>query len=152
MESGRKPVFVPPREGRVFLGNLTCRVSSASTLGEYCAFEVVTPPGEGVPLHVHSREDEVYYILEGTFEIRCGGRVFTAKAGAMAVLPRTIPHAFRNLGTTPSRALTTFIPGGFDVFVEELDALSPQDAADEGTRSSIRRKYGIQMLEEGPSL
>jgi mannose-6-phosphate isomerase-like protein (cupin superfamily) len=151
MESERQAVFVPPGEGRVFLGNLTCRVSSASTLGEYCAFEFVASPGEGVPLHMHNREDEVYYILEGTFEIRCGGRVFTAVAGAMAVLPRKIPHAFRNPGTTPSRALTTFIPGGFDIFVQELDALSPQDAADESKRNSIRRKYGIQMLEEGTS-
>jgi quercetin dioxygenase-like cupin family protein len=151
MESGRKPVFAPPGEGRVFLSNLTCRISSASTLGEYCAFEFVASPGEGVPLHVHSREDEVYYILEGTFEIRCGEDVFTAGAGAMAVLPRAIPHAIRNPGTTPSRALTTFIPGGFDAFVQELHALSPQDAADESKRNSIRRKYGIQMLEEGSS-
>jgi quercetin dioxygenase-like cupin family protein len=148
MGSERQPIFVKPGEGRTSLGDLTCRVSSASTLGEYCAFEFVAPPGEGVPLHVHSREDEVYYILEGTFEIRCGGRVFTAETGAMAVLPRAIPHAFRNAGKTPSRALTIFIPGGFDALVQELDQLPPADAADEDKRNAIRRKHGIQMLEE----
>jgi mannose-6-phosphate isomerase-like protein (cupin superfamily) len=148
MGSERQPVLVPPGEGRVFLGDLTCRVSSASTSGGYCAFEFVTQPGDGVPLHVHSREDEVYYILEGTFEIRCGDKRFTAETGAMAVLPRTIPHAFRNAGQTPSRALTIFIPGGFDAFVQELAEMSPADAADETKRNAIRRKHGIQMLEE----
>jgi mannose-6-phosphate isomerase-like protein (cupin superfamily) len=148
MGSERQPILVPPGEGRTLPGNLTCRVSSASTLGEYCAFEVVASPGDGVPLHVHRREDEIYYILEGTFEIRCGGRVFTAEAGAMAVLPRTIPHAFRNAGTTPSRAMTIFIPGGFDEFVQELSEMSPADASNEDKRNAIRRKHGIQMLEK----
>ena len=73
---------------------------------------------------------------------------FTAETGAMAVLPRNVPHAFRNLAKTPTHALTIFIPGGFDVFVQELNDLLPADASDEGRRDEIRRKYGIQMLRE----
>jgi hypothetical protein len=64
----------------------------------------------------------------------------------MAVLPLNLPHAFRNIGKAPARALTVFIPGGFDKFVQELNGLSPADAADEGKRNLIRQKYGIQML------
>ena len=111
MESKRQPLFVRPGEGQDFL-DLTCRVSSASTQGDYCAFEFVTPQGGGVPLHVHVHEDELYYILKGTYEIECKGNAFTVEAGAIATLPRTIPHAFRNLTTKPARALTVFIPGG----------------------------------------
>jgi mannose-6-phosphate isomerase-like protein (cupin superfamily) len=143
----RQAIIVGPGEVRTFVGGLICRVSSESTCGNYCAFEVVTPPGEGVPLHVHIREDEVYYILEGAYEIQCGGEVFRAEAGAMAVLPRNVPHAFRNPGKTPARALTMFIPGGFDEFVQELNDLLP-DASNEAKRTEIRRKYGIQMLHE----
>ena len=95
---------------------------------------------------MHSREDEVYYILDGAFEIQCGGKVFTAEFVAMAVLPRNVPHAFRNTSKMPARALTIFIPGGFDRFVQELNELSPADAADEDKRNMIRRKYGIRML------
>jgi mannose-6-phosphate isomerase-like protein (cupin superfamily) len=145
MQSERQPVFVLPGEGQRFTG-LTCRVSSVSTQGEYCAFEVVAAPGEGVPLHVHAYEDEIYYILEGALEIHCARRTFTAESGAMAVLPRNIPHSFRNAGNSPARALTTFIPGGFDTFVQELSQISPAEAADEDKRNAIRRKYGIQML------
>jgi mannose-6-phosphate isomerase-like protein (cupin superfamily) len=145
MQGERHPLFVRSREGQSF-ADLTCRVSSASTQGEYCAFEFVTPPGEGVPLHVHTREDELYYILEGAYEIQCNGKVFMAESGAMAVLPRNIPHAFCNIGEMPARALTVFIPGGFDIFVQELNELSPADTADESKRNVIRRKHGIQML------
>jgi len=145
MQRDRQPQFVRPGEGQSF-ADLTCRVSSASTHGAYCAFEFATLPGEGVPLHVHTREDERYYILDGAFEIQCDGKVFTAESGAMAVLPRNIPHAFRNTGTMPARALTVFIPGGFDMFVKELNELSSADAADEDKRNVIRRKFGIRML------
>jgi mannose-6-phosphate isomerase-like protein (cupin superfamily) len=142
MESKRQPLFVRPGEGQAFL-DLTCRVSSTSTHGEYCAFEFVTPAGGRVPLHVHAHEDELYYILEGAYEIECNGNTFMAEAGAMAMLPRNIPHAFRNPTNKPARALTVFIPGGFDAFVLEL---SSADAADEGKRNQIRQKYGIRML------
>lgn len=107
---------------------------------------MVVPPGKGVPLHVHSREDEVYYILVGQFELQCGQRRFMAEAGAMALVPRGIPHAFRNPSDTPSRALTVFIPGGFDDFIAELQELSPENAADENKRAKIRRKYGIEFV------
>lgn len=95
-------------------------------------------------MHVHERGDELYYILEGVFEIRCGPKQFTAEAGAMAVLPRNVPHAFRNPGPSTARALTLFIPGGFDTFVRELSELSLDSAAEE--RDAVRRRHGIQML------
>ena len=141
----RQPVFVPPGAGRSLSG-LICRVTSASTGGEYCTFELLAQPGEGVPLHVHAREDEIYYILDGELEIECGGKLFSARAGAMAVLPRRIPHAFRNAAKFPARALTVFVPGGFDEFVEELDRMPAADAADEQKRNLVREKYGIRML------
>lgn len=132
-----------PGEGNL-IADLRCRLSSAATGGAYCAFEFTTSPGDGVPLHAHEREDELYYILEGTFEIQCGGKAFTAEAGAMAMLPRGVPHAFRNPGPSAARALTVFIPGGFDLFVRELSDLSPDSTGEE--RDAVRRRHGIRML------
>jgi mannose-6-phosphate isomerase-like protein (cupin superfamily) len=143
------PVIVSPGEGRDFGDGLLCRITSASTGGAYCAFEQVLAPGQGVPLHVHSRDDEVYYILEGRLEMQCGQRAFTAEAGAMVVIPRGIPHAFHNPAKTPIRFLNLFIPGGFDEFVAELNQLPPEDAADEDKRNVIRRKYGVELLRSG---
>jgi mannose-6-phosphate isomerase-like protein (cupin superfamily) len=143
------PVIVSPGEGRDFGDGLLCRITSASTGGAYCACEQILAPGQGVPLHVHSRDDEVYYILEGQYEIQCGERSFTAEAGAMVVIPRGIPHAFHNPADTPSRALMLFIPGGFDEFVAELNRLPPEDAVDENKRDVVRRKYGVEVLRPG---
>jgi mannose-6-phosphate isomerase-like protein (cupin superfamily) len=144
-----QPVIVRPGEGQDFGDGLYCRITSASTGGAYCVFEQVTAPGEGVPLHVHSRDDEVYYILEGQYEMQCGERTFTAAAGAMVVIPRGVPHAFRNPADTPTRALTLFIPGGFDDFVAELNQLPPEDASDERKRDVIRAKHGVRFLRPG---
>ena len=144
-----KPVIVRPGEGQNFGDGLHCRITSASTGGAYCALEVVLATGQGVPLHVHSREDEVYYILEGQFEMECGERSFTVEAGAMVVFPRGIPHAFRNPADTPSKALTMFIPGGFDEFVAELNQLPPEDASDQRKRDVIRAKHGVKFLRPG---
>jgi quercetin dioxygenase-like cupin family protein len=143
------PVIVGPGEGRDFGDGLLCRIPSASTGGAYCAFEQTLAPGQGVPLHVHSRDDEVYYILEGRLEMQCGQRVFTAEAGAMVVIPRGIPHAFQNPADTPIRFLNLFIPGGFDDFVAELNQLPPEDAADERKRDVIREKYGVRFIRPG---
>jgi quercetin dioxygenase-like cupin family protein len=126
MKPNREPMIVRPGEGQDFGDGLHCRVPSAGTGGTYCAFEVVTAPGQGVPLHVHSREDEV--LLHTGTAVRDSVRatdLYQADTGAMAVLPRGIPHAFRNRASTPSRALTVFIPGGFDELVAELRQLPP---------------------------
>jgi quercetin dioxygenase-like cupin family protein len=71
------------------------------------------PPGQGSPLHVHRRETENFYVLEGLFEITLGDRTVEAPPGAPAVGPRDITQTFRNLGPTPSNPILTVIPGRF---------------------------------------
>jgi hypothetical protein len=65
-----------------------------------------------------------------------------AEAGAMAMLPRTIPHAFRNPTNKPARALTVFIPGGFDAFVLELSSAGAAGGTSRGR--STGRTFGMQ--------
>lgn len=139
------PLMIGPGEGEDFGNGLVRRVSTASTGGAWCAFEVTLGPDGGVPLHVHARDDEMHYVLEGEIEFQCGERVLTAGTGAMAVLPRGIPHAVRNRSAAPARFLNLFFPGGFDDFVAELNRLSLADAANEAKRDEIRAKYGIRF-------
>ncbi|MCE2652861.1 MAG: cupin domain-containing protein [Planctomycetaceae bacterium] len=140
------PLMIGPGVGEDFGNGLVRRVSTASTGGAWCAFEVTLGPGEGVPLHVHARDDEMHYVLEGEIDFQCGDQVFAAQAGAMASLPRGIPHAVRNRSAAPARFLTLFFPGGFDDFVAELNRLRLADAADEAKRDEIRAKYGIRFI------
>lgn len=78
-------VFTPsdaPRPG------VTAKVRGAQTGDAYTVLELVLPPGAGAPLHVHQREDEAFYVIDGVVEIQHGGQTYTAEAGAVVVLPK----------------------------------------------------------------
>jgi quercetin dioxygenase-like cupin family protein len=112
--------------------------------------EAVVPAGEGPPIHVHANEDEIFYLLEGTYEFYLDGKTFTREPGAAVFLPRGIPHTFRVIGDTPGRNLTIMTPGGFEKFFMECSqrALTiPQDMAELKT---LAASYGLQFV--GPPL
>jgi len=86
--------FVSQSEGKVynvFQDKITIKISGEMTNGAYSISEDITPPGGGAPPHVHSREDEMFYVLEGDYEFRCGDRRFTGSRDALVHLPRDIP-------------------------------------------------------------
>jgi quercetin dioxygenase-like cupin family protein len=108
--------------------------------------EFVTPPGKGVTLHVHEREDELVYLLEGEIEVTLGNQKMKAIPGVMALLPRGIPHGFTNIGNKPSRLLDTILPGQFDNYFVELAALYAAGDPSEEQIDALSRKYRITYL------
>ncbi len=123
------------------------RVKSGDTNGAFSAVEIVTQPGQGVKVHVHTHEDELVYVLEGEVEVSLGDQKMTATAGVLAVLPRGIPHGFQNIGSTPSRIFDVISPGNFDnYFVELHNAYNGTDQADEATLSALAEKFSISYL------
>jgi quercetin dioxygenase-like cupin family protein len=140
---------VAPAQGKPLniLGHsVTVKIARKETEGNYYVMEVVTPAGHGIPPHVHDREDEFIYVLEGEFEVMLGGKLFMAPKGAQIFFPRHIPHAFTNVGTTAGKTLWTIIPGGnFEDFFEELNAL-PAGPPDMGEVVRIFGKYGMEVL------
>jgi hypothetical protein len=69
------------------------------------------PQGSSPPLHVHSREDEAFYVLNGELTFRLGDRLVPASAGTFLWGPRNVPHQFR-VDSPTARLLTLFVPGG----------------------------------------
>src|SRR5664279_5207886 len=82
------------------------------TRGLFCMSLVTQPPGLAPPLHVHTREAEAFYLLEGTMTYRAGDETYRLGAGHFIYLPRGVPHAFRITGTSPARFLSLDVPGG----------------------------------------
>ncbi len=82
-------------------GGSGLKASRHSTGGALSVFE--TRIGAGPPLHVHDREDECFYVLDGELSIRCGGDAFDAAAGSFVFLPRGRPHRFWAAGPCSSR-------------------------------------------------
>jgi len=108
--------------------------------------EIVSPPGKGVSLHVHQREDELVYLLEGEIEVTLGDQTMTAVPGVMALLPRGIPHGFTNNGDKPSRLLDTILPGQFDNYFVELIALYADGEPSDEQVDELSSKYAIKYL------
>lgn len=120
------------------------KVLPEQTGGAYAILEQSIPAGVGPPLHVHKHETEIFYVLEGEFEIRIGDDTVSAPAGAMAVCPRDIPHTFRNVGSSPARLMLTIIPGNFGNYFREVDEVPNHDSA---AIKALCAKYEVDILE-----
>ena len=132
---------------------MTLKATSESTAGSLVLLENLTAPGGGPPPHVHTHEDEFFYVLDGTFEIRVGDDVHALGAGGFAFVPRGTVHNFRNTGETPSRILVGFTPGGMDGFFRESgrpavdDGPAPPLDDDEIARTTAAaERYGVRAL------
>ena len=144
-----RPKDLQAGKGRVLsvLGErVTLKLTADESDGTCAAVEISTPPQVGPPLHVHQREDEVFYVLEGMYEIRVGGRVVPAPPGTFAFLPREIPHTYTNVGYRTGKLLVTITPAGFERFFEELSLLAPDAPCAREQLEAIGRKYGLEIL------
>ena len=143
-------------EGRAawVVGDLyTVKASGADTGGAFALIEVLVPPQSGPPPHLHSREDEAFYILEGEFEVHIDGQRITAGPGSWVTLARGSLHHFRNIGSTPARLLILATPAGLDQFFleagREATDTSPESGAvrpeDSARLLAVAPKYGIEI-------
>src|SRR5687768_7091356 len=82
---------------------MTFKATGERTGGSLVLLENLTAPGGGPPPHVHTREDEFFYVLDGTFEIRIGDELHELGPGGFAFVPRGVVHNFRNAGDGRSR-------------------------------------------------
>lgn len=98
----------------------TIKASGEDTGGAFALFEAIVPPQAGPPPHVHHREDEAFYVLEGEVLFHADGRSFTAGPGAWVTLTKGSLHHFKNTGTTPARMLILVTPSGLEKYFLEV--------------------------------
>ena len=135
---------------------MTVKATAEGTGGAFGLVEGVGRPGSSPALHVHSREDEGFWLLEGELTVRCGDRTFTALPGSFTFLPRGVPHTFVVEGDTPARLLSVCVPGGFEQFfvaagrAAEDDGLPPQGPPDVERLRRVGEEFGVSFV--GPPL
>ena len=120
-------------------------VTSTDTGGTFALLEVTAPAQSAVPLHIHTREDETFFILEGTIEAQCGGCALMLHKNATARLPRNIPHSYRNAENTPARYLVLITPGGFEKCLEEFARMPADNPPAPEMLVAIGKKYGLEF-------
>ena len=123
----------------------TVLVSSAETGGAYEVVEITGPPGLGVPPHVHTGEDETFYVASGEVAFVLDGQEAVAREGTAVHLPRGVPHGFRILGDGPARLLLTVAGAPLAPMFEALAAL-PVGPPDPAVLGEICGFHGISFV------
>jgi quercetin dioxygenase-like cupin family protein len=122
-----KPIAVCSDEGEAywFFGNLAViKTTADDTAGQLTIVEITAPPGLEVPLHVHRRDDEGFWILEGDVTFEVGGNVIEAHAGDYLFGPRDIPHRY-TVGNDGCRMLFITVPGGLEDLIRDTSEPAP---------------------------
>jgi quercetin dioxygenase-like cupin family protein len=135
------------------------KATSADTGGHYSLFEVSDEPQTGPPFHQHRREDEAYFILEGTYEVHYpGGTPLRLAPGDYTLVPRGTVHTYKCVGGERGRMLVTASPGGLEGFFAELGTAAtdrehppaPQGPPDFGWMVGVAAKYEIEVTAPPP--
>jgi quercetin dioxygenase-like cupin family protein len=108
-------------------GDVTFVARGKETDGAFATLNVGVPPGEGPPLHVHSREDEWVFILAGDLRWKLGDELRRTGAGSFVFIPRGTAHCFQNVGEEPGRILIIFAPAGMEGFFDRLSEMTEFD-------------------------
>lgn len=153
-----KPVFRPTGTAPAVWGPgdlYSLLATGKETNNAFFQFEAIVPKGGGPPPHVHSREDESFYVVSGSLEILLGDKTYQAKRGDFVYIPRGTVHRFKNVGGDMAVQLVTFVPAGIEGFFQEVfPKVTDRTAAPPPvTEELIRRmneaapKYGVEFVQ-----
>jgi quercetin dioxygenase-like cupin family protein len=152
----RSPRFIPPGGGLSiwWMGDdkITFQATSVDTNGAY-AFWVDDPPGHvGPPKHVHSREEEGFYVIEGQVQFRAGHVNAILSKDSFIALPKGIPHSWINISTGQAKLVTFTAGAGNEGFFLTLGAPGVGPAGPRATLpleeiNQRTRRYGVTYME-----
>ena len=103
---------------------LTFLATGEDTQGQFALMEIVGRKGNVPPPHIHHREDETFYLLEGELTVSVGGRVIKATPGTMVFLPRNVPHSF-TIDSEEGRILVLLTPAGLERWFKDFSVPAP---------------------------
>src|ERR671915_372698 len=134
-----------------FLGSIGVRfMIDGSEAGDRVSLveHAMSPRALAAPLHLHTREDEYSFVLEGRMGALLGDEVVEAGPGDLVFKPRNQWHTFWNAGDEPCRILEIISPAGFERFFRELVDMGGVAQADGEALAQLAERYGLEMRPE----
>jgi quercetin dioxygenase-like cupin family protein len=132
-----------PKSFKVFGESIEILVSAETTNGLSTTIAQTSPPGGGPPPHLHTKEDESFYVLYGEYEFLKDGQWQPVPHGQAIHAPRGSVHTFRNVGDQVGKMLIFITPGGFENYLEEISAFAMPDDLDKVL--AVSERYGISF-------
>lgn len=133
-------------------GRFTTKVAGAQAEDRFALVEALAFRSAEPPLHIHHREDEAWYVLDGKMTVYVGDDELEATAGCFVFAPRGIPHTF-TVDVEPTRVLVFASPAGFEHFAAELGEPATSDLPPSGLASPppevlgpVAERYGIEVV------
>jgi mannose-6-phosphate isomerase-like protein (cupin superfamily) len=130
------------------------KVVGADNDNAFSMCEVWNAPQGGIPPHIDHRDDEAFFVLEGTYSCLLGDQTLECGPEESFFAPRGTPHAFKNVGDAQARMLIVQSPGGvIEKYMEEAweeiedpSNLPPPVEPDFERVMTVMQKYGIEVL------
>jgi quercetin dioxygenase-like cupin family protein len=157
MTVNREGLLLQPGQGSSYwvLGDLyTFKAVGENTGKAYALIELLIQPQSGTPPHIHTQEDEAFYIQEGEFEFQLDEQRIVGTAGTFLHSPAGQLHSFRNSGSKPGKMLCWVTPAGLEKFFAQVGvpvanqeapppAISPADIE---KMLAIAPQYGLEII------
>lgn len=124
---------------------ITVKVSKEDSEGRYTLIEMAHSPNVGPALHTHPNAPEAYYVLEGEYQIRCGGETYHAKKGDFVFIPKGVEHKYQS-GPDGGRVLV-ISPAGLEKYFKEVAGTLKVGPITWEMEQEIARKYGQEFLD-----
>lgn len=139
-------LYLPPGQGEAASlrgTEVVFKATGEREGGGPTVIEFVTAPGFSTGDHVHTKVEEIFYVVDGEFNIRCGEWSGRAGPGSFVRVPPGFAHGFGNPGSEPATLLLIISPAGVhEEYFRELSAiLANPGAPNTAAIAALRERY-----------
>ena len=144
-----QPTIVKPEQApsiKPFGLDVKVLLSTEATGGAISVLMGYIKPGEGPGDHVHFNKEEIFFIIEGTYELIVGDQTTTAGPGTIVFIPRNVVHRFKNIGNTTGCMLDLSLPGGQDHYFKAISELAADGGFTVQRVMEINKKFDTKFF------
>ena len=148
-KSPLKATIVKPEQAlpiKPFGLDMKVLLTTEATGGAISVLMAWLKPGEGPGDHVHFNQEEMFFIVEGTYELTVDGQTTTAGPGTIVFIPRNVVHRFKNVGDTTGCMLDWTLPGGQDHYFKAISELAAAGGLTPEKVMEINKRHDTKFL------